>query len=200
VLKRQGAGIARPKSHSKRRPRKDRNILSPNMTGQMRLPYTGRAQLPLHAGLQANACLTTVLQVRIRDVYSHNLNTGERRAIAEHPGLTPAPLVAGRKTRGALLSKSGSPEVYVCDADGGNLRQTPDPVKTKLLLAGTPDAGRLVSVRGQAARRPSIRFLRPRPMKRLRFRASGSSRAGLVARRQMDRIHSVRSLRKIDCT
>jgi TolB protein len=58
------------------------------------------------------------------DVYSHNLNTGERRAIAKYPGLnTSASVSPDGRHIALILSKAGSPDLYVCDADGGNLRQ-----------------------------------------------------------------------------
>jgi TolB protein len=58
------------------------------------------------------------------DVYSHNLETGLRRAVAKYPGLnTSAAVSPDGKHVALILSKSGSPDLYVCDADGGNLRQ-----------------------------------------------------------------------------
>jgi TolB protein len=58
------------------------------------------------------------------DVYSHNLDTGERRVIAQFPGLNTSAAVSPDGRRVALiLSKGGSPDLYVCDADGSNLKQ-----------------------------------------------------------------------------
>jgi TolB protein len=58
------------------------------------------------------------------DVYSHNLDTGERRAIANYSGLNTSAAVSPDGRRVALiLSKGGSPDLYVCDSNGGNLKQ-----------------------------------------------------------------------------
>src|SRR5207249_3960781 len=58
------------------------------------------------------------------DVYSHDLQSGTRRAFARYPGLNAgaAPSPDGRRV--ALgLSKGGSPDIYVCDTDNSNLKQ-----------------------------------------------------------------------------
>ncbi len=58
------------------------------------------------------------------DIYFHDLNSRERRAIAAYSGLnTSASVSPDGKHVAMILSKSGSPDVYVCDADGSNLRQ-----------------------------------------------------------------------------
>ena len=58
------------------------------------------------------------------DIFYHDLGTGSRRVFAQVPGLnsSAAPSPDGRKVA-MILSKGGSPDVYVCDADGSNLRQ-----------------------------------------------------------------------------
>ena len=58
------------------------------------------------------------------DIFYHDLGTGSRRVFAQFPGLnaSAAPSPDGRKVA-MILSKGGSPDVYVCDADGSNLRQ-----------------------------------------------------------------------------
>jgi TolB protein len=57
-------------------------------------------------------------------IFLHDLSTGQRSAIARYPGLNTSASVSSDGRRIALiLSKSGSPDVYVCDADGGNLKQ-----------------------------------------------------------------------------
>jgi TolB protein len=58
------------------------------------------------------------------DIFYHNLGTGERRAIARYSGLnTSASVSPDGKRVAMILSKAGSPDVYVCDADGSNLKQ-----------------------------------------------------------------------------
>lgn len=58
------------------------------------------------------------------DILSHNLTTGARKAVARFPGMNSSPAVSPDGRRVAMiLSKSGSPNLYVSDPDGGNLRQ-----------------------------------------------------------------------------
>src|SRR5947207_9046412 len=58
------------------------------------------------------------------DIYYHDLTTRERRPIASYSGLNTSAAVSPDGRRVAMiLSKSGSPDVYVCDADGSNLKQ-----------------------------------------------------------------------------
>jgi TolB protein len=58
------------------------------------------------------------------DILSHNLATGQRKAVAHHPGMNSSAAVSpdGRHIA-MILSKSGSPDLWVSDIDGGNLKQ-----------------------------------------------------------------------------
>ncbi|MGA3164110.1 MAG: hypothetical protein ABSD77_07970 [Verrucomicrobiota bacterium] len=58
------------------------------------------------------------------DIFYHNLTTGQRRVIAGYSGLNTSAAVSPDGTKVAMiLSKGGSPDVWVCNADGSNLRQ-----------------------------------------------------------------------------
>ncbi len=58
------------------------------------------------------------------DIFYHNLSTGQRRVIAGFSGLNTSAAVSPDGTKVAMiLSRSGSPNVWVCDADGTNLKQ-----------------------------------------------------------------------------
>ncbi len=58
------------------------------------------------------------------DIYYHNLTTGQRRIVAGYSGLnTSAAVSPGGSKVAMILSKAGSPDVWVSDAEGGNLRQ-----------------------------------------------------------------------------
>src|SRR5213594_4434047 len=58
------------------------------------------------------------------DIFHHDLSTGQRRAIAKYSGLnTSASVSLDGKHIAMILSKGGSPDVYVCDADGSNLKR-----------------------------------------------------------------------------
>jgi TolB protein len=55
-------------------------------------------------------------------IFAHHLTTGNRRAVASHPGQNISPAVSPDGKRLALvLSKDGNPELYVADVDGSNL-------------------------------------------------------------------------------
>lgn len=58
------------------------------------------------------------------DILSHNLGTGARKRVTTTTGdnFTPAVSPDGRRVA-MILSKSGSPNLYVSDPDGGNLKQ-----------------------------------------------------------------------------
>ncbi len=58
------------------------------------------------------------------DIFYQNLTTGERRNYAHYPGMNSSAAVSPDGRRVAMiLSKGGSPDVYVCDADGSHLKQ-----------------------------------------------------------------------------
>jgi TolB protein len=58
------------------------------------------------------------------DIYSHDLGTGERKIIARYPGLNTSATISPDGTRVAMiLSKAGSPDLYVANIDGSNLVQ-----------------------------------------------------------------------------
>lgn len=56
------------------------------------------------------------------DIFYHDLATGQRRVFARYSGLNTAAAVSpdGRRVT-MILSKGGSPDVYVCDASGSGL-------------------------------------------------------------------------------
>ena len=57
-------------------------------------------------------------------IFGQHLTSGTRRTIASHPGLNTSPAVsADGKRLAMILSKGGNPDLYVADADGGNVRQ-----------------------------------------------------------------------------
>lgn len=57
-------------------------------------------------------------------IFSHNLLTGERKTVAWYGGSSFSPAVSPDGSKVAMiLGKSGSPDVYVADADGSHLKQ-----------------------------------------------------------------------------
>jgi TolB protein len=58
------------------------------------------------------------------DIFYHNLGTGQRRIVAGFSGLNTSAAISPDSSKLAMiLSKSGSPDVWVCNADGTNLKQ-----------------------------------------------------------------------------
>ncbi|MDW7980512.1 MAG: hypothetical protein RMH97_08105 [Verrucomicrobiales bacterium] len=57
-------------------------------------------------------------------IFRHDLSTGTRKVFARYPGLNTSAAVSPDGRRVAMiLSKSGSPDLYVCNADGSDLKQ-----------------------------------------------------------------------------
>lgn len=58
------------------------------------------------------------------DIFSHNLSTGQRKVVAGYSGLNTSAAVSPDGSRIAMVvSKSGSPNIWVCNADGSNLKR-----------------------------------------------------------------------------
>jgi TolB protein len=57
-------------------------------------------------------------------IYEHNLASGARKVFAGYPGSSFSPEVSpdGQKVA-MILSKGGSPNLYICDINGGHLKQ-----------------------------------------------------------------------------
>jgi TolB protein len=58
------------------------------------------------------------------EILAHNLSTGDRRVFANYPGANLSPEVSpdGQKVA-MILSRSGSPNLWVCNIDGSGLKQ-----------------------------------------------------------------------------
>jgi TolB protein len=56
-------------------------------------------------------------------IYLHDLNAGVRRPVARHAGSNISPAVSHDGKLALILSKGGSPNLYVADAEGQNLRK-----------------------------------------------------------------------------
>lgn len=68
------------------------------------------------------ALMYTTYKYGLPAIVRHNLSTGERDFVARYGGLNTSPTVSpsGRNVA-MILSKSGSPDVFVANADGSNL-------------------------------------------------------------------------------
>ena len=58
------------------------------------------------------------------DIFRHDLSSGQRTPVARYSGLNTSAAVSPDGSRVVMiLSKSGSPDVFVCNADGSGLKQ-----------------------------------------------------------------------------
>jgi TolB protein len=77
-------------------------------------------------------------------VYSHNLQSGARQLVAGYSGVNAAPAVSPDGRRIAMiLSKGGSPDVYVASADGSNLRRLTSTKEDESSPCWSPDGRRI---------------------------------------------------------
>jgi TolB protein len=90
------------------------------------------------------------------DIFSHNLSSGERNAIARYPGsnMSPAPSPDGRKVA-MILSKSGSVDLYVADADGSDLKRLTTSKDDESAPCWSPD-GKWICFAGKVNERRSL--------------------------------------------
>lgn len=77
-------------------------------------------------------------------IYSHNLGSGERIPFAKYPGLNTSVTVSpdGRKVA-MVLSKAGSPDVWVCNIDGTGLKQLTTTKEDESSPCWSPDGSTL---------------------------------------------------------
>jgi TolB protein len=77
-------------------------------------------------------------------IYSHNLSSGERRPFAKFPGLNTGAAVSPDGKRVAMiLSKAGSPDLWVCNADGTGLTQLTKTPEDESSPCWSPDGSQI---------------------------------------------------------
>lgn len=77
-------------------------------------------------------------------IYSHNLTSGERRPFAKFPGLNSSAVVSPDGTRVAMiLSKAGSPDVWVANIDGGGLKRLTETKEDESSPCWSPDGSKI---------------------------------------------------------
>jgi TolB protein len=80
------------------------------------------------------------------DIYSHDLATGQRKVIAKFSGSNISPDVSRDGRVAMILSKGGSPNLYVANADGSGLKQLTKSREGEACPAWSPDGSKICFV------------------------------------------------------
>ncbi len=90
------------------------------------------------------------------DIYSHNVVTGVRRIVARYSGSNISPAVSPNGRRVAMvLSKAGSPDIWVASADGTGLRRLTTTKEAESSPCWSPD-GRWICFASRASGRTAL--------------------------------------------
>jgi len=90
-------------------------------------------------------------------IFSHVLQSGQRKAIARYGGSNISPAVSPDGSKVAMiLSKSGSPDLYVSDIEGGNLRQLTSTAEAESSPCWSPDGRMICYTSRERGGRPSL--------------------------------------------
>ena len=57
------------------------------------------------------------------DIFYHDLASGKRAVVASYSGLNTSPAISSTGKLAMVLSKGGSPDIYIADLNGANLKQ-----------------------------------------------------------------------------
>lgn len=89
-------------------------------------------------------------------IFSHNLASGERKVAAGHPGLNTSVAISPDGSKIAMvLSKGGSPDIYVANADGSGLVQLTKTREDESSPCWSPD-GRTICFVSRASGRAGL--------------------------------------------
>lgn len=90
------------------------------------------------------------------DIFSHDLTTGNRAVFARYPGSNLSPAVSPDGSKVAMvLSKGLSPDLYVCNIDGTNLKQLTKTKEDESSPCWSPD-GRTICFVSTSSGRPAL--------------------------------------------
>ncbi|HTI71571.1 MAG TPA: TolB family protein [Candidatus Limnocylindria bacterium] len=92
--------------------------------GMVQLTHDGNTVAAPNWGAGRRSLFYTSYKSGYPDIYSHDLGSGARQPFANFPGLNTSASVSPDGSKVAMiLSKSGSPDLWVANADGSGLRQ-----------------------------------------------------------------------------
>ncbi len=117
----------------------------------------------------------TSYKLRNPDIFSHDLRSGQRVAVSAYSGLNTSAAVSGDGSRLAMiLSKDGSPDLYVSRIDGSGLRRLTRTREEEACPCWSPDGRQLcfTSAAGGGAR---LYLIDPSGGEMRRLRAVGAS-------------------------
>lgn len=108
------------------------------------------------------------------NIFFQDLTTGQRHNFSHYPGLNSSAAVAADGRVAMILSKSGSPDLYVCDASGSGLKQLTDTPEDESSPCWSPD-GRAICYAAKVSERRALWRISPEGGTPVRIHTSGVS-------------------------
>jgi TolB protein len=103
----------------------------------------------------------TSYKLGVPNIFYQNVSSGQRRNFSHYPGLNTSAAVSPDGSKVALiLSKGGSPDLYVLDADGSNLKQLTQTPEDESSPCWSPD-GRWICYAAKTSERRALWKISP---------------------------------------
>ena len=174
---RQVQGITRTRIAFKGQNGADTEIYVADYDGANAMPVTRDGALvaaPCWGPKGSTICYTSY-RSGYPDIYSQD-TSGNRRVIAKYPGLNTSAAVSPDGKRVAMiLSKDGNPDLYVCNADGSNLKRLTKTRDVDATPCWSPDGKTICFVSGPSGA-SGLRLISPDGGAMRRLRTIGASR------------------------
>ena len=109
------------------------------------------------------------------DIYSQDVTSGQRRVVARYSGLNTSAAISRDGARLAMiLSKDGSPNLYVANADGTNPKALTHGKETASSPCWSPD-GKAICFASRAEGTPALYLISPDGGAKRRLRTAGAA-------------------------